>query len=135
MSEPAPTTGHKIPCTRCGDFVDASSTLLSDAGEPICARCNDLADIDQAEQRAAGAIYASSGGAVGFGFLAMFVNPCLVMSIIGVLSGLGTVGLVYRHPEYRARLGSRLPVTLVVAGIGILLSVVAPALQILLRLV
>ncbi len=131
----ASANAGKIPCTRCGDFVDAASTLLSDGGEPICARCNDLADLDQGEQRAASAIYASSGGAIGFGVLAVFTNPCFVLSILGVLSGLGTVGLVLRHPEYRARLGWRLPVTLVVASIGILLSLGAPVLQVMLRLV
>lgn len=123
-----------IPCTRCGDYVDASSTLLSDDGEPICSKCNDRADVDVAEQRAAGAIFAASGGAIGLGIASIFVNPCLIMSILGVLSAISTFTIVYRHPEYRARLGWRLPATIVVAAIGMAISLASPVMRIALEL-
>ena len=123
-----------IPCTRCGDYVDASSTLLSDAGEPICTTCNDKADVDVAEQRAAGAIFAASGGSNGIGVASIFVNPCLVLSVLGVLSAVSTFVLVYRHPEYRARLGWKLPATIVVAALGLAVSLGSPIVRILLEL-
>jgi len=123
-----------IPCSRCGDFVDSASVLLSDAGDPVCSRCNDLADVDSAEMRAAGAIFAASGGALGFGVIGVFFNPCLLMTVLGVLSAISTFTVVHRHPEYRARLGWKLPATLVVALLGLLLSLASPFLRVLLEL-
>ena len=118
-----------VPCTRCGDFVAKESTLLSDSGEPICNGCNDKADVDVAEVRAANAIFAASGSALGLGLMGMLFNPYLLLTVLGSLSAVGTFGLVIRHPEYRARMGWKLPVTLVVAALGLGLSLLAPVLR------
>lgn len=119
-----------IACARCGDFVAPDRLRFSDAGEAMCGRCADGIDLDQGEQRAAGAIFGASGSALGLGLVAIFFNPCLVLTIMGVLSAGGTFALLYRHPEYRARLGWRFPATLAVASAGLLVSLLAPVMRI-----
>jgi len=126
--------GQQVACSRCGDFVEASGALLSNDGEPVCQKCNDRADIDAGEERAAGAIFSASGGAIGLAVIAIFYNPCLIPTVMGVMSGAGTFALIARHPEYRKRLGWKLPVTMVVAALGIALSVLAPVISVLFRL-
>lgn len=121
----------QVACTRCGDFVESSGAFLSNDGDPICRKCNDKADIDAGEERAAGAIFAASGGALGLGVIGIFYNPCLLPTILGVMSGASTFALLQRHPEYRKRMGWKLPATMVIAAIGIALSVLAPVINIL----
>ncbi len=121
----------QVACSRCGDFVEASGAFLSNDGDPICRKCNDKSDVDAGEERAAGAIFSASGGAIGLAVIAIFYNPCLIPTVMGVMSGAGTFALIARHPEYRKRMGWKLPVTMVVAAIGIALSVLAPIINIL----
>ena len=124
----------EIACARCGDFVDGASTLLSDTGDPICTGCNDRAELGEGEHRAASAIFATSGSAFGFGLIGCVVNPYFLMTVLGVLSALSTFGLVIRHPEYRKHLGWRLPATIVVASLGLLMSLLAPVVLVFLRI-
>lgn len=100
--------------------------LLSDAGDPICEPCSNGVEVDRADQRAAGSIFAASGSALALGTLAVFFNPCLLFSLLGVLSALGTFGLLHRHPEYRARLGWRFFATVAVAALGLVVALIAP---------
>ncbi|MCC6873311.1 MAG: hypothetical protein IT378_03300 [Sandaracinaceae bacterium] len=122
---------NEVPCRRCGDFIDPSAALYSEAGELVCATCNVKAEIAGGEERAARAIFAASGTSVLLGLAAGFlVNPCFITSVLGVLSAIGTFVLLYRHPEHRARLGWKLPVTIGAAVLGIVLCLAAPFVRI-----
>lgn len=112
-------------CATCGKSV-AADTLLSESGEPICASCQAKAELAQGDARAARAIFASSGGALALGALAVFFDPCLLPTIAGVVSGLGTLGLLLRNPDHRARLGTKAYVAAGLAVLGIGLSIAAP---------
>ncbi len=116
---------HPMHCATCGKTVGAD-TLLSESGEPICAACQEKAELAQGDQRAARAIFASSGGALALGALAVFFDPCFLPTIAGVLAGLGTLGLLARNPEHARRLGSRAWVAALLALAGMGLSVAAP---------
>ena len=112
-------------CATCGKSV-GGDTLLSDAGEPICVRCQQKAELAQGDARAARAIFATSGSALAFVALALFFDPLFLPSIAAVVAGLSTLGLLVRSPEHRARLGVRAYVATAFAVIGILLAVPAP---------
>ncbi len=112
-------------CATCGTAV-GSDTLLSDRGEPICAACQERVELAQGDARAGRAIFASSGGALALGALAIFFDPCLLPTVAGVVAGITTIGLLVRHPEHRARLGMRAHVAAALALAGIALSIVAP---------
>src|SRR4051812_40122815 len=109
-------------CATCGKAV-GDDTLLSESGEPICATCQAKAELALGDARAARAIFASSGGALALGALAVFFDPCFVPTIAGVLAGIGTLGLLVRNPEHRARLGARAFVAAGLAVLGIVLSI------------
>jgi hypothetical protein len=112
-------------CATCGVDV-GTDALLSDRGEPICAACQQKVDLAQGDQRAATAIFASSGGALALGTLAVFFDPCLLPTIAGVVAGITTIGMLVRHPEHRVRLGARAWIAVALALAGIVLSIVAP---------
>jgi len=112
-------------CATCFTAV-GDDTLLSDRGEPICTSCQEKAELHQGAGRAANAIFASSGGALALGALAIFFDPCLVPTLAGVIAGLTTLSLLARHPEHRARLGSRAYVAMSLSVLGMALSIVAP---------
>lgn len=112
-------------CATCGALVGEDS-LLSDQGEPICPACSARADLEREEKRASQAILASSGSALALGVLALAVDPCFLTSIFGVAAGMGTLSLLARHPDHRARLGTRAWVAGIAAVLGIGLAVAAP---------
>jgi hypothetical protein len=122
----------QVACTRCGDFVDESSALYSDTGDLVCPACNAKAEIASGDARAAQAIFAASGSSIALGaFAAVAVNPCYLVSILGILTAIGTFVLLHRHPEHHARLGWKLPATIAIAASGLLLSLVAPLVRLL----
>lgn len=112
-------------CATCGALVGDDS-LLSDQGEPICPACSARADLEREEKRASQAIFASSGSALALGVIALAVDPCFLTSIFGVAAGMGTLSLLARHPEHRARLGGRAWVAGIAAVLGMGLAVAAP---------
>jgi hypothetical protein len=123
-----------MPCSRCGVAIESATAHLDDSGDPVCAACKDRADVDAGEQRAAGAIFSASAGAIGLGLIAVVWNPCLLMTILGVLTAGSTFTLIHRHPEYRRRMGWKAPAAMVIATIGMVLSVFAPIFSIVFRL-
>ena len=116
-----------------GDFVDPTQALYSDVGQLICPACSAKAEIAKGDERAAKAILSASGTSVAFGLAASFVlNPCLVVSLLGVASAAGTFALLYRNPEHRAKLGARLPLAIGIATLGLVLSLAAPLIRLVL---
>lgn len=120
-------------CATCGASV-GEGVLLSESGEPICEKCNTHVELDQGEARASQAIFASSGSALAFATLAMLYNPWLLPTVGAVVSGASTMGLLIRHPEYRARLGIRTYIAGMLALLGMGLGFMAPVTGPLLRI-
>ena len=123
----------QVPCTRCGDFIDPTTSLYSESGDLICNRCNAKELIDTGDGRAAASIFGASGGALAFAVISIAINPCFVFTILAIASAIGTYTMLYRHPEHRARLGWKAPLALGLATAGLLFSLVAPFIEVALR--
>ncbi|HJL15209.1 MAG TPA: hypothetical protein RMH99_06110 [Sandaracinaceae bacterium LLY-WYZ-13_1] len=119
-------SGATVPCAKCGTPVDPSQASWSEAGERICRRCEAVETIDAGDQRAAVSIMGGGLASFSIGVLSLCINPLLICSVGAFLSGLGTIIMLSRHPEYKARMQWRYPVTMITAVLGMLLSLVIP---------
>ena len=116
-----------VTCMRCGDFVAESSTSFSEDGLLICKRCEAKQTINTGDSRAAIGIAGMGYGVLATGFLSLFCNVYMVFSVMTWLGAIAYVGMVWRHPEYRARMGWQFITATGAAVIGTLMSFVIPA--------
>ena len=88
-----------------GSFVAESSTSFSDDGLLICKKCEAKQTINTGDSRAAQGIAGMGYGVLATGMLSVFCNLYLVFSVVTVLGAIAYFSMVWRHPEYRARMG------------------------------
>ena len=113
---------------RCGDFVAESSTSFSeDDGLLICKKCEVKRTINTGDSRAAIAIAGMGYGVLATGFLSLFCNVYMVVSVLTWLGAIAYFGMVWRHPESRARMGRQFITATGAAVVGMLLALVNPA--------
>lgn len=122
----AAASGGTIVCARCSATVPASEASWSGRGEQICRRCEALETIDAGDTRAATSIVGGGIGAFSLGLLSLCINPLLIFSAMAIVSGIGTLVMLARHPEYRERMGWRYPVAIGGSALGILMALVIP---------
>lgn len=115
-------------CFKCGQPMDPASATYDANGELVCARCSTLEQIDAGDHRAAMSILGPAAGGALLGGVSICINPMLVCSVLAVLSCVGALVTLLRHPEYHARMGWRVPATWAFAIVGILLALVRPLL-------
>ena len=125
-AEPGPSGGPTLPCAKCGTVVDANTASWSESGDRICKRCQALETIDTGDMRAASSILGGGLGAFSTGLLSLCINPLLIFSVIAIISGIGTLVMIFRHPEYREKMGWRYPVAIITSVLGILMGLVIP---------
>ncbi|MCB9591712.1 MAG: hypothetical protein H6719_03170 [Sandaracinaceae bacterium] len=119
-------SGGNITCAQCGAMVPAAEASWSGKGEQICKRCEALETIDEGDTRAAVSILGGGIGALSLGVLSLCINPLLLFSAMAIISGVGTLVVLGRHPEYRQRMAWRYPVAIATSVLGILLALVIP---------
>lgn len=125
------TANPTIPCAKCGAPVRPNEASWSEDGERICKRCEAVQTIETGDQRAANGIIGGGIGAFFLGLCSICFNPLLVMSFLAIGTGVGTLVTMYRHPEYREKMGWQFPVAIAGAVIGILFALVQPAILVL----
>ena len=123
----SPSAGATIPCAKCQAPVDPNLASWSDAGERICKRCEAVQTIDAGDMRAAQSLIGGGIASFSIGLASICFNPFLILSVMAFASGVGTLLMVARHPEYKERMGWRYPATIAGAVIGILFSMVIPS--------
>ena len=111
---------------RCGDFVAESSTSFSEDGLIICKKCEAKQTINTGDSRAAIAIAGMGYGVLATGFLSLFCNVYMVVSVLTWLGAIAYFGMVWRHPESRARMGRQFITATGAAVVGMLLALVNP---------
>ena len=121
------TANPTIPCAKCGTTVVVNEASWSEEGERICKRCEAVQTIETGDKRAASGIVGGGVGAFALGLCSMCFNPLLIMSFMAIGTGIGTLVTIYRHPEYREKMGWQFPVAVGGAAFGILLGLVYPA--------
>lgn len=107
-----PPEGHayrdpSLPtCAACGVHMDPATASYSEQGEVICARCSTQETIDTGEQRAGQAIVGAAVGAFGTAIVSILCfNPFLIVSVLAVVAGIGSLVTMFRHPEYQQKVG------------------------------
>lgn len=127
------TAGSTITCARCGAATDPTRALHASEGL-ICSTCEDADATTELWKGAAAKLLGSSFSSIGLGVIAIFFNPCFLMTALAVGTAVGALTSLHRHPEYRPHLGWRMPVVIVASVAGVLLAFGSIFLGVLVRL-
>lgn len=119
-----------IPCARCGAPTDPNTAVYSGDGM-LCTGCEDADVTNELWKSATQKLTGAAVGAVLFGAGSLFINPCFFLTGASIASGVGVLTSMSRHPEYRQQLGSKAPLIMGVAILGILIAVGVQALRVL----
>ncbi len=123
-----------IQCTGCTEQVDPNLASYSDAGELVCTRCKASEEVALGDRRASDAILGIAGGGACLALVSICFNPFFVFSGIAIVSSVGAILTLIRHPEYHPYMGWKVSATWALACMGILAAMIRPALFLLLLL-
>ena len=113
-----------MSCPRCDQPMDPATAAFDREGTWVCEACANRDQIDGAEHRAAMAILGPAIGGVMTAIASFFINPFFIVSILAIASSVGAVLTLVRHPEYRQRMGWRVPATWGFGCLGVLLALI-----------
>ncbi len=101
------TQAGATACGMCGVAIDPTRAHYSNQGVLICDGCNLHEDVQVQEGRAISSLQKAGYGALGLGVVSLFVcNPVMMLSIATIVTAIGTMTTLARHPEYKAKLGA-----------------------------
>lgn len=109
---------ERIPCACCAVLVHERRADYSAAGDVICFRCADVADIGATEERAVQRMKAAGYGNLGLGALALVFNPLFLFSILAIANASILGGAMARGDWYRRRMGYHFTPVMACAVVG-----------------
>lgn len=111
-------------CPRCTKPMDPATATFDDDGSLVCVLCANAGEIDRAEQRAAMAILGPAIGGTLTALVSFLINPFWIVSVLAIASSIGALLTLLRHPEYKERMGWRVPATWFFACLGVVLALI-----------
>ena len=117
----------RTACGRCGTFCRAHDVLYSAAGDPVCAGCFELGELDLAKETYARRV--RSGGYAAPFFAVVAIGATITFSVVAVLlTGIATLSAggilvaLARDEDLRRKLGWHLVPVCVSAAFAMLLA-------------
>ena len=120
-----PAEERTVTCSACGVRVERTEAVFSQAGEPVCRRCDAAQRITASTAHAGKSALYSALGSLGIGLLSVPCNLFFVFSIIAIVGGIVSLKLSLR-PEFRAAFGTVYPWTVAAAVGAIVFGAVQP---------